>query len=203
MQGSYVYCIVIGFCTLVVAGSWFQTRKSSWLLNYIVIFYQLLITVGNEIDAFLSQEDRSSLEFKWFNGYLCGFAHLLVYLQGSNFIPHTVVLIVMNGVHLSTSDVTSTLGSMNLLMFLIMQGNIIAIKYYYERTKREEFVHSQQHKKWQELIQTVISNYLLLVRLDEKQDQLILVQVSKMASKHFDIEDSAKMRRFLRDLKPF
>lgn len=86
-------------------------------------------------------------------------------------------------------------------MFLAMQATMAVVKYIYERIKREEFLYYQQQQRWQEILQSVISDYILLVRFDKKQDQLRLVQCSKMVQHHFSLQCCADMRQLLRDLK--
>lgn len=43
---------------------------------------------------------------------------------------------------------------------------------------------------------------MMLIRFDKQQDQLRLVEVSKMAARHLGVRNCADMRKFLRSLKP-
>lgn len=146
IRGYYFHSIGIGSSLIFVYVTWMLTRKNTKYIDYVVLLYQMIITMDNQIDWLLSL--KMSTDAQWSKGYLCGFAHILVYLQGSNFLSHSLVLTLMNAIHIWVNFLGTESGVRFAVLFIIMQANIIAVKYYYERTKREEFVLHLQQKKW-------------------------------------------------------
>lgn len=69
LQGSITYSIAISISFLSFYAIWHFTKKRTRLINYVVLFYQLLITVGYELNSFVDPSERASQTFAWYYGY--------------------------------------------------------------------------------------------------------------------------------------
>ncbi|CAD8097750.1 unnamed protein product [Paramecium primaurelia] len=77
---------------------------------------------------------------------------------------------------------------------------MVAVKYNYERKKKEEFFYSFQQEQWEWIIRKAISNTIILMRYDQKQDQIRLVKQSIRSQQIHGINGCYDLRQFLRNL---
>ncbi|CAD8113125.1 unnamed protein product [Paramecium sonneborni] len=77
---------------------------------------------------------------------------------------------------------------------------MVAVKYTYERKKKEEFFYSFQQEQWEWIIRKAISNTIILIRYDQKQDQIRLVKQSIRSQQTHSINGCYDLRQFLRNL---
>lgn len=47
---------------------------------------------------------------------------------------------------------------------------MVAIKYTYEKSKREEFINNREQVRWHEIMENVVSAWTMLIGYDKKQD---------------------------------
>ncbi|CAD8155239.1 unnamed protein product [Paramecium octaurelia] len=200
LRDSIPYSILSGISIFAILILWKILQQKPHLINLIVTIYQLFLLCAFKMPQLSNGTTNPTLDQSWYYGFQCGYLHFSVYLLGANFIYQTFLLIIVIGVHLDQDNIDIKDGIINIFLFVFLAMSMIAIKYNYEKTKKEQYVQSCQQERWEQLLSKVLSSSILLVSHDKKQDQLQLEKENKFSSILFRLKDSENLRQLLRKL---
>ncbi|CAD8152703.1 unnamed protein product [Paramecium pentaurelia] len=200
LRDSIPYSILSGISIIIILILWKILQRKPHLINLIVTIYQVFLLCAFKIPQLFEGTSNPTLDQSWYYGFQCGYLHFNVYLLSANFIYQTFLLIVIIGVHLYQDNIDIKDGIINIFLFVFLAMNMIAIKYNYEKTKKEQYFQSCQQEKWEQLLSKVLSSSILLVSHDKKQDQLQLEKENKFSSILFRLKDGENLRQLLRQL---
>ncbi|CAD8153036.1 unnamed protein product [Paramecium octaurelia] len=200
LRDSIPYSILSGGAILLILILWKILQRKPHLINVIVTIYQIFLLCAFKIPQLFEGATNPTLDQSWYYGFQCGYLHFNVYLLSANFIYQTFLLILTIGIHLYQDNIDIKDGIINIFLFIFLAMNMIAIKYNYEKTKKEQYLQSCQQEKWEQLLSKVLSSSILLISYDKKQDQLQLEKENKFSSILFRLKDSENLRQLLRQL---
>ncbi|CAD8063054.1 unnamed protein product [Paramecium sonneborni] len=200
LRDSIPYSILSGLSIIILLILWKVLKKKPHLINLIVTIYQSFLLCAFKIPQLFEGTSNPTLDQSWYYGFQCGYLHFSVYLLSANFIYQTFLLTIIIGIHLYQDNIDIKDGIINIFLFVFLAMSMIAIKYNYEKTKKEQYVQSCQQERWEQLLSKVLSSSILLVSHDKKQDQLQLEKENKFSSILFRLKDSENLRQLLRQL---
>ncbi|CAD8193592.1 unnamed protein product [Paramecium octaurelia] len=197
---SVYYSILAGFSCFLIVGLQKLITHKPYLINYVISFYQFYVLFIVEVNKIMDSSNKTNDLFNWSYGYQTCFMHFCLYLQGTDMMVSTSVLLITTTIHVLLLPFDEIYSIAHILSFFFMMICMVAVKYNYERKKKEEFFYSFQQEQWEWIIRKAISNTIILIRYDQKQDQIRLVKQSIRSQQTHGINGCYDLRQFLRNL---
>ncbi|CAD8146801.1 unnamed protein product [Paramecium octaurelia] len=175
--------------------------------EYILPLLQIYIAYIWNLDNFFptTTEDPNydydaSYEYNWYYGFQAFYFHFAILQLGYQIWPQAIALIAIY-IQYVTYYPTQTLEylAMCLTIFLVFIG-LVVMKYSNEKIKRLQFRDSREQNRWIKIIDQVLEQSIVVIKLDQKQDQLILQQINELSKTRLKIENSKELREMLRNM---
>ncbi|CAK62523.1 unnamed protein product (macronuclear) [Paramecium tetraurelia] len=175
--------------------------------EYILPILQIYIAYIWNLDNFFptTTEDPNydydaSYEYNWYYGLQAFYFHFAILQLGYQIWPQAVALIGIYIQYVSYYP-TETLeySAMCLTIFLVFIG-LLVMKYTNEKTKRLQFRDSREQNRWIKIIDQVLEQSIVVIKLDQEQDQLILQQINDISKSRLKIQNNIELREMLRNM---
>ncbi|CAK70749.1 unnamed protein product (macronuclear) [Paramecium tetraurelia] len=198
---------ILAFMVSIVMLKFIINTHPSWN-EYILPLLQIYIAYIWNLDNFFptTTEDPNydydaSYEYNWYYGFQAFYFHFAILQLGYQIWPQAIALIAIY-IQYVTYYPTQTLEylAMCLTIFLVFIG-LVVMKYSNEKIKRLQFRDSREQNRWIKIIDQVLEQSIVVIKFDQKQDQLILQQINELSKTRLKIENSKELREMLRNIQ--
>ncbi|CAD8148068.1 unnamed protein product [Paramecium pentaurelia] len=197
---------ILAFMLSIVLLKFIMNSHPSWN-EYILPLLQIYIAYIWNLDNFFptTTEDPNydydaSYEYNWYYGLQAFYFHFAILQLGYQIWPQAIVLFAVY-IQYVTYYPTETLEylAMCLTIFLVFIG-LVVMKYSNEKIKRLQFRDSREQNRWIKIIDQVLEQSIVVIKFDQKQDQLILQQINEISKTRLKIENNKELREMLRNM---
>ncbi|CAD8151376.1 unnamed protein product [Paramecium pentaurelia] len=197
---------ILAFMLSIVLLKFIINSHPAWN-EYILPILQIYIAYIWNLDNFFptTTEDPNydydaSYEYNWYYGFQAFYFHFAILQLGYQIWPQAIALLVIY-IQYVTYYPTETLEytAMCLTIFLVFIG-LLVMKYTNEKIKRLQFRDSREQNRWIKIIDQVLEQSIVVIKLDQKQDQLILQQINDISKTRLKIQNNKELREMLRNM---
>ncbi|CAD8055704.1 unnamed protein product [Paramecium primaurelia] len=175
--------------------------------KYILPLLQIYFAYIWNLDNFFPIEvtDDSSYysftyDYNWYYGMQAFYFHFAIMQLGYQIWPQGVALLIIYFQYVTYyPSQTLEYYAMCLTIFLVFIG-LIMMKYTNEKTRRMQFRNSREQNNWIKIIDQILEQSVLVIKFDEKQDQLILSSINDLSKQRLKITNNKELRIVLRDM---
>ncbi|CAD8062068.1 unnamed protein product [Paramecium sonneborni] len=175
--------------------------------EYVLPILQIYIAYIWNLDNFFptTTEDPNydydaSYEYNWYYGFQAFYFHFAILQLGYQIWPQAIALLAIY-IQYVTYYPTNTLEyqAMCTTIFMVFIG-LVVMKYTNEKIKRLQFRDSREQNRWIKIIDQVLDQSIVVIKFDQKQDQLILLQINDISKTRLKIQDNKEFREMLRNM---
>ncbi|CAD8069487.1 unnamed protein product [Paramecium sonneborni] len=145
-------------------------------------------------------DPNASYEYNWYYGLQAFYFHFAILQLGYQIWPQAIALLLIY-IQYASYYPTETLeySTICLTIFLVFIG-LVVMKYSNEKIKRLQFRDSREQNRWIKIIDYVLEQSIVVIKLDQKQDQLILSQINDISKTRLKIQNNKEFREMLRNM---
>lgn len=118
-------------------------------------------------------------------------------MQGNRFLEQSSLLVAAEGcgfIYLENYTV------LQIIQHLLFIAGMIVMRYSLEFKRREHFLNTKLKEQYENLLVDLLPSWVVLVKYDKFQAQLIIEKINKEFKARQEIENSGQFREFLRKL---
>ncbi|CAD8134179.1 unnamed protein product [Paramecium octaurelia] len=201
----YFIVILLSCCFIVIfiIFSKFLIDKYPSVINIILPFLQIIMALIQSVDYVFRQSNPSNSyhsNYDWYYGFCACYFHMAIFIQGYLLWSQAFIVIGLLLAYILWAYSYSYIYVSLLLSFISIIVGMIAIKYSIENNKRQQFLHNRERKKWFAIIDTVLEQSILVIKLDKQQDQLRIHQMNNITKEILQVNNDNDLRTVLRNL---
>ncbi|KAM3130599.1 hypothetical protein pb186bvf_017296 [Paramecium bursaria] len=184
----------------------FIVQKYPGSVSIILPSLQIMIAFNFRIGM---QQGFQTINQAYFYGGLAQFLHLgtkfnfphkAVLFQGHGILWQGLILIPVLYLYLElNSNLNQKEILLNLQYTLCFVGSVM-LKYMWEKNKRLQFIDQRENKKWLNLLETTLNNYIITVSYNSKRCQLEIIKVSSQTLQLFGVQTSDQIKLLMRQM---
>ncbi|CAD8051030.1 unnamed protein product [Paramecium sonneborni] len=201
----YFIAILLSCCFIVIfiIFSKFLVDKYPSVINIILPILQIIMAMIQSVDYIFRESNPNysyNTNYDWYYGFSACYFHIAIFIQGYVLWSQTFIVIGLLLAYILWAYNSSYVYVSLLLSFISVIVGMIAIKYSIESNKRQQFLHNRERKKWFTIIDTVLEQSILVIKLDKQQDQLRIHQMNNITREILKIHNDNDLRTSLRNL---
>ncbi|CAK72224.1 unnamed protein product (macronuclear) [Paramecium tetraurelia] len=206
LKSQPYFLVILLSCSFVIIFlifSKFLIDKYPSVINIVLPILQLILFLGQSVDyAFRETNSYNPFNssYDWYYGFCACYFHIAIFIQGYLILSQTFLVIGLLLVYILWSYNSSEVYIGLLLNFICIIVGMIAIKYTIENGKRLQFLHNRERKKWFAIIDTVLQQSIIVIKLDKQQDQLRIHQMNNITKEILQVNNDNDLRTVLRNL---
>ncbi|CAD8065644.1 unnamed protein product [Paramecium sonneborni] len=178
--------------------------SNKYILPLLQIYFAYIWNLDDFFPLETYEQDSSQYsnyyDYNWYYGLQAFYFHFAVMQLGYQIWPQAVTLLIIY-IQYVTYYPSKTLEyyAMCLTIFLVFIG-LIMMKYTNEKTRRLQFRNSREQYNWIKIIDQILEQSVLVIKFDERQDQLILSSINDLSKQRLKIRNNKELRTVLRDM---
>ncbi|CAD8143458.1 unnamed protein product [Paramecium pentaurelia] len=191
------------FVVIFIIFSKFLIDKYPSVINIILPILQIIMVLIQSVDYVFRESNPNNIynsSYDWYYGFCACYFHMAIFIQGYLLLSQAFIVIGLLLVYILWAYNSSKVYISLLLSFLSIIVGIIAIKYSIENNKRQQFLHNRERKKWFAIIDTVLEQSIIVIKLDKQQDQLRIHQMNNITKEILQVNNDNDLRTVLRNL---
>ncbi|CAD8134410.1 unnamed protein product [Paramecium pentaurelia] len=201
----YFIAILLSCCFIVIfiIFSKFLIDKYPSVINIILPFLQIIMALIQSVDYIFKENNPNNSynsNYDWYYGFCACYFHMAIFIQGYLLWSQALIVIGLLLAYILWAYNYSYIYVSLLLSFISIIVGMIAIKYSIENNKRQQFLHNRERKKWFAIIDTVLEQSILVIKLDKQQDQLRIHQMNNITKEILEVNNDNDLRTVLRNL---
>ncbi|CAK71439.1 unnamed protein product (macronuclear) [Paramecium tetraurelia] len=198
---------ILVFMVLILLWKWLidkQPSSNKYILPFLQIYFAFIWNLDNFFPQQVAEDDYSyspfTYDYNWYYGMQAFYFHFAVMQLGYQIWPQAVALLIIYFQYVTYyPSKTLEYYAMCLTILLVFIG-LIMMKYTNEKTRRMQFRNSREQNNWIKTIDQILEQSVLVIKFDEKQDQLILSSINDLSKQRLKISNNKDMRTVLRDM---
>ncbi|CAD8159989.1 unnamed protein product [Paramecium octaurelia] len=181
-----------------------QPSSNKYILPFLQLYFAYIWNLDNFFPMELGSDDYSysafTYDYNWYYGLQAFYFHFAVMQLGYQIWPQAVALLIIYFQYVTYyPSKTLEYYAMCLTILLVFIG-LILMKYTNEKTRRMQFRNSREQNNWIKIIDQILEQSVLVIKFDEKQDQLILSSINDLSKQRLKISNNKELRAVLRDM---